>query len=197
MQTLCVWMFMCAAFLQSWANITQTEGERAARSASVLYRKSTEKWGHTRTCMWRKHLLTICRSGTAHVGYTHTHIHKQGHEGGECREWGWQLSVSCCSRDEWAGWKLPSFIMEYGNKAASSPGVSGTARAGQRTKKEKERKVLYLPYKISFTQMKVREAERGTPKCRRHCRRVRVAWKCQNEHYRVYRTVKAFGPSSF
>lgn len=27
--------------------------------------------------------------------------------------------------------KLPSFIMEYGNKAASSPGVPGTIRAGE------------------------------------------------------------------
>lgn len=35
-------------------------------------------------------------------------------------------SVSRCSRDEWAGYKPPSFIMEDGNKVPPSPGFSGT-----------------------------------------------------------------------
>lgn len=36
-------------------------------------------------------------------------------------------SVSRCSRDEWAGYKPSSFIMEDGNKVPPSPGFSGTA----------------------------------------------------------------------
>lgn len=37
-------------------------------------------------------------------------------------------SPAAAEMNGWAS-KLPSFIMEYGNKAASAPGVSGTIRA--------------------------------------------------------------------
>lgn len=99
------------------ANIIGTEGGRAVWSRADIFIYHLGR-AHMHAFICSPLPLSCCFTWVAHT--SKSRVRKA--------EFAWREagSIFGCIRDEWAGYKSPSFIMEYSNTVPPSPGFSGT-----------------------------------------------------------------------